>query len=386
MRLYGSDPTITSSVLNSDLEKINLWATKWKITCNASKSKDMICSHKCLNNSLPLLFGSSFIERVSSHKHLGVYLTNNLDWSLHINQTCLKAYRKLAVLRSVKLLHHNTLDILYKLIVRSIIDYGLLVFGSSLKQSDLDRLEKLQYCAAKLCTGALNLTSREKLNNELGWESIHTRIDFLGLTFFHKIHVLETRPLVRSHMTDYHFRPNSSKGGTYRLHPNYGANFSKSFFPYFTKKWNNLPKSIRFSDFVDFKSKLKIFLKPPKIKHFAYGGKLGNKLLTRLRFGRTFLNSHSYAIGRADSPSCLCHEKNETVRHYLLCCFLYTIERQVLFNQVTHCVPNFKKMSQDNKIDFLLNGSSKLDHQSNIEVTKFVQNYIISTKRFLHQN
>ena len=187
-------------------------------------------------------------------------------------------------------------------------------------------------------------------------------------------------------MTEYNFRQNSSKGGTYRLHPNYGVHFTKSFFPYFTIKWNNLPKSIRFSDFIDFKIKLKSFLKPPKFKHFAYGGKLGNKLLTRLRVGRTFLNSHSYTIGRSESPSCLCHERNETVRHYLLHCFLYTIERQVLFDQVTHCVPNFKNLSQENKTEILLNGSSKLDHLSNIEITKSVQNYILNSKRFLIRN
>ena len=78
----------------------------------------------------------------------------------------MKAYRKLAVLRSVKLLHRNTLDLLYKLTVRSIIDYGLIVYGTSLKQSDLKRYEQIQYRAGKLITGALHLTSSEKLNIE----------------------------------------------------------------------------------------------------------------------------------------------------------------------------------------------------------------------------
>ena len=72
----------------------------------------------------------------------------------------MKAYRKLAVLRSVKLLH--TLDLLYKLTIRSLIDYGLIVYGTSLKQSDLKRYEQIQYRAGKLITGALHLTSSEK--------------------------------------------------------------------------------------------------------------------------------------------------------------------------------------------------------------------------------
>ena len=226
----ASDPNISALQLNKDLEKIDQWATKWKVTFNASKSKDIIFSNKCLNNSPPLKFNSSLIERVSSHKHLGVYLTNNLDWSLHINETCNKALKKLAVLRSVKLLHRNTLDILYKLTVRSIIDYGLVIFGSTLKLSDLERLEKLQYCAAKICTGALHLTSRDKLNKEMGWGSIKTRIDFLGLSLFHKIHLGETRPLIKTYTTKYSVKPNSRQDGGYRLHKNYGVKFSNSFF------------------------------------------------------------------------------------------------------------------------------------------------------------
>ena len=382
----ATDPNISACLLNKNLEKISLWAIKWKVTFNASKSKDIIFSKKCLYNSPPLYFNSSLIDRVASHKHLGVYLTNNLDWSLHINETCSKAHKKLAVLRSVRLLHRNTLDILYKLTVRSIIDYGLTVFGSTLKQSDLDRLERLQYSAGKICTGALHLTSKEKLNLEMGWESIKTRIDFLGLSLFHKIHVGETRPLIKTYMTDYIVKPNSKLNATYKLHPNYGVKFSNSFFPYFTKKWNSLPRSIKFLDLPEFKSALKTELKPTKIKYFAYGGKLPNKLITRLRVGRSFLNGHSFCIGKSESPSCLCHEKNETVLHYLLFCFLYTFERQVSFDQVTQYLPNFLRLSQSKKVDFLLNGCPKLNHDSNVEITKNVQNYILKTKRFIIRN
>ena len=38
--------------------------------------------------------------------------------------------------------------------------------------SELAKLEKLQYQAAKLVIGALHLTSKDKLKVELGWESL----------------------------------------------------------------------------------------------------------------------------------------------------------------------------------------------------------------------
>ena len=67
----GSDPAETAAILNRDIEKITSWATKWKVIFNAGKSKDMIFSNKLLNNSPPLVFYNTCIERVNTHKHLG---------------------------------------------------------------------------------------------------------------------------------------------------------------------------------------------------------------------------------------------------------------------------------------------------------------------------
>ena len=49
-------------------------------------------------------------------------------------------------------------------------------------------------------TGALHYTSKDKLNLELGWEAIVERGNMLCLNIFHKIHLHETRPLVRTCM------------------------------------------------------------------------------------------------------------------------------------------------------------------------------------------
>ena len=132
------------------------------------------------------MFNNSFIQRVNTHKHLGLHLTSNLDWSVQIHEICLKANRKLSILRSVKLLSRQTLDILYKLTVRSVIDYALPVYCNTLKQTEINRLETVQYRAAKVVTGALHFSSKEKLNCELGWETIQKRADLPGLNTFQK--------------------------------------------------------------------------------------------------------------------------------------------------------------------------------------------------------
>ena len=383
----GSDPSETALILNRDLEKISNWATKWKVKFNASKTKDIIFSNKFLNNSPPLLFDNSCIERVNLHKHLGVYLSSSLDWGKQINEVCLKANRKLSVLRSVKLLSRQTLDVLYKLTVRSVIDYALPVYCNTLKQSELSRLENVQYRAAKLVTGASKFTSREKLNLELGWEDIKRRSDNLGLNIFHKIHSYETRPLIRSCMpkpdlgNKYNVR---SKGG-YIPFKHSGLKFKKSFFPHTTQLWNNLPRNVRCKSVFDFKEHINKELKPPRYKHFARGNKISNSILTKIRVGRSDLKQHKFTIGLVDSPQCDCHFREESPSHYFLDCFLYSSERQVLFDLFEHYIPNFKTFTKQKKLEIILRGINIENDDflsTNTSLTIIVQNYITHSNRF----
>ena len=94
-------------------------------------------------------------------------------------------------------LERKIIDLMYKSMVRSHIDYVLPVFGPSLSNKQIETLEKLQYRAARLTTGAMIRTSGDKMYKDLGWETIKTRILFLSLCLFRKIHTNATRPLIR---------------------------------------------------------------------------------------------------------------------------------------------------------------------------------------------
>ena len=124
---------------------------------------------------------------------------------------------------------------------------------------------------------------------------------------------------------------------------------------------------------------------PKKQKHFNFGSKRGNSLLTQLRVGRSFLNSHGYTINLTESDLCLC-SRPETVSHFLNHCFLYQEERKVLYDKVTKLLPKFNTFSDKIKTDYLLHGinlhSSEPDSR-NVPLTLAVQNYILQTGRFL---
>ena len=383
----GSDPAETSEILNRDLKRISSWAKTWKVKFNTTKTKSIIFSNRYLNNSPPLIFNDCNIDLVNLHKHLGLYLSSTLDWSRQISEVCLKANRKLSVLRSVKLLSRQTLEILYKLTVRSVIDYALPVYCNTLKQTDLARLDNIQYRAAKVVTGTYHLTSRDKLNDELGWENIQKRCDVLSLNIFHKIHRYETRPLIRSCMPTPDIEkkyPSRSKGG-YIPFKKSNSKFNNSFFPHTTILWNNLPNLVKCKDLIEFKKYIRSDLKPPRYKHFSRGNKYSNSLLTKIRVGRSDLNQHRFTIGLVDSPQCDCHFREESPSHYFLDCFLYIPERQAMFGLFEHYIPKFQDFTKTRKLDIILKGFEIQNDdfiQLNTTLTLAVQNFILNTKRF----
>ena len=174
--------------MNRDLQKKIIWATIWKVTLNSSKSIAIISSRKYLCNSQALMFCGNYIGRFVRHKHLGLVLTSTLDWTEHINNISLRANRKLNVFESLWHLGRKTLDILYKLTVRSGLDYGLHMLYNYLTQQLKKRLSQIQYRASKLVSGGLHYTNQARLEAELGLESIQSKAEILGLSVFHKIH------------------------------------------------------------------------------------------------------------------------------------------------------------------------------------------------------
>ena len=93
---------------------------------------------------------------MNEHRHLGLILTSSLDFSSQVNNICLRANRKHSVLHSISISIRKTLDILYKLTVRSVIDYPLPVLCKSLTKTQFSRLENIQCKVGKIITGALH--------------------------------------------------------------------------------------------------------------------------------------------------------------------------------------------------------------------------------------
>ena len=291
-------------------------------------------------------------------------------------------------MRTISCLQRCTLDLLYKIQVRSVLDYALPVYWHTLRVSEKDRYEQIQYKLAKLVTGALHLTSKEKVNVELGWESISVRADILGLSLFHKTLQGYQRPLISSCMpTLAPFSGHDTRSRRKFLpFPRGKVKFSKSFFVLFSRKWKDTPKEItKITDMFDFKLALKKHLAPLRYKFLGRGQKLGNKLLTRIRVGRSYLNEHSYQIQMAPSPKCACLYSRESPLHYFLDCPMYNEERRTMIGVFEQYLPKFNTYTKNKKLNIIFNGFDRDNTElfkTNVTLQYTVQNFIIKTKRF----
>ncbi len=101
--LFIDNPVQNAEALNRDLENLSNWALEWLVKFSPSKTKTMIISRKRkLGNFPPLTMNGKNLEEVQSFKHLGVTITNNLNWDEHIENLTVKANQCLDVLNALK--------------------------------------------------------------------------------------------------------------------------------------------------------------------------------------------------------------------------------------------------------------------------------------------
>ena len=107
------------------LFKISNWAKTWKVKFGAEKLRTVIFTNITPQVSPSIVLNSDSIKQVETHKHLGISLTYNLDWSPQVHNVIMKENRKLAVFGRIFCLQRKSLEMLYKVTLRSVIDFAL---------------------------------------------------------------------------------------------------------------------------------------------------------------------------------------------------------------------------------------------------------------------
>ena len=92
-----------SSILQNELSKIVEWTNSNNMKINVTKTKELSISF--LKNSLPaerLMVNNQSLDPIRLSKLLGVNLSTDLKWSIHIDEVCARASKRPFALRTLK--------------------------------------------------------------------------------------------------------------------------------------------------------------------------------------------------------------------------------------------------------------------------------------------
>ncbi|KAI8513366.1 hypothetical protein Bbelb_100050 [Branchiostoma belcheri] len=195
------------------------------------------------------LRGCQVIEQVTFYTHLGVTLHQALCWTEHAQSSSSKARKVLGYLWRLRgKLSREALELAYSTLVRPKLEYASILF-SNMSAAASKVLERVQYHAGRLVTGAAPRTPYTDVLHELGWATLAARRDYQRLVIMYKLmsgsvpqHLHPLIPTTRQAQSQLQLRLRNSV----HLHiPRCRTNIYKnSFIPYTSRLWNSLPRHI----------------------------------------------------------------------------------------------------------------------------------------------
>ena len=402
------NPTISANELNQDLESIRLWAYQWKMQFNPDATKqatELLFSHKIKPViHPPLSFNGNIICQVDEHKHLGITLDKKLTFKSHINEKLSKTKRTIGMIKYLsKYLPLKTLILMYKSLIRPHFDYCDVIFHAPPNINGIfdsfanihlhgplnvlmAKIESVQYQSALAITGTWQGTSRVKLYNELGLESLSDRRSLNRVVQVFKIKNNLSPAYLRDKL------PPLSQQNNPNANPNIFDEIgsrtircNKSFFPNAISSWNYIITNFQgIITKISIKSRILKTIRPVSKSVYNIHDPIGIHYLFQLRTGLSPLRSHKYRHNFLDTPTeiCSCNQGVETTNHFLFECLDFAIPRVDLAVDTTNILRKYNLLNLANNVDFYLYGHSNLTLDENRRILSSTIKYIKKTERF----
>ena len=392
----------STEILTNDLNKITTWAHKWKMSFNPNLDKqavEVIFSNKRTPSNFDTLFFAGIpVKKASETKHIGMLLDSKLNFEKHVEDKLAKTNQGLGMMKHIKKwVSSKTLEQIYKLYVRPNLDYGDIlyhsaelgkrtIFTTDVSNSLSKRIEMVQYEAARIVTGAWKGTSREKIYEDLGWESLSDRRIQRKLTLIFEIQQDNFPRYLMSTLESQQYNEGSRFFNKMLLRtvPCRLNKYKASFFPSTIIDWNMLDDDTKNSVSKSaFKKKILNKIRPKKKSYFGLNNE-NAKYITLLRMGLSPLRAHKFKYKFSDTtdPFCTVCDTIEDTGHYLLQCSSYRLSRSSLLQNISNILGiNVMELSHKSKIKILLYGNVVSEDELNKRVLEEVTKFISKSKR-----
>ena len=177
-----------NSQVYEQLKKTEDYAHQNGMIVNFKKTKMMLFNPGILRDFQPKFsLKKNEIDLVEETKLLGVVIRSDLSWSANTEYIVSRATKKLWFLRRLRVLGANEDDLIdvYMKQIRSILEFAVPVWHSSLTGEDRADIERVQKCALQIILGSDYLSYTSALK-DLGLETLFRRRQKLCLTFANK--------------------------------------------------------------------------------------------------------------------------------------------------------------------------------------------------------
>ena len=253
IRLFADDCLIYREInsiedkvqLQKDLDSLQDWAVNWGMRFNAQKC--YILSTATARKQTPYFYqlNGEILQSVPNTPYLGVTLSTDLKFNIHLNKNIAKSYQCLAfVRRNLKYCPEKLRRLSYISLIRSKLEYSSSVWDPHLRK-DIHQLEMVQRRAARFIKHDYSYDSSvSQMLKDLDLSSLENRRKMNKLTLLYKIRnnllcIKENGYLERA---DSRTRDASRN---YKLKSAKSELYKHSFFINTPKIWNKLPSVIK---------------------------------------------------------------------------------------------------------------------------------------------
>jgi len=182
------------------------------------------------------------LKEVTSEKDLGIYIQNDLKFDQHLSHTVNRGNKLVGMIkRAFSFLNEETLLVLYKTLIRPIMDYGNTVWFPTLKK-DIRAVENVQRRVTRILPELVDLGYEERLR-KLKLTTLHYRRNRMDMIQVFKI--LNNFDDVPSHEL-FDLSTTQTRGHCMKLNKPRSSKTTRanSFCLRIINSWNNLPEEI----------------------------------------------------------------------------------------------------------------------------------------------
>ena len=243
-KISGLADTIENcQLLQSDLNKISQWSKTWGMQFNVNKCNSLHIGNKNINFDYKM--EGVTLEKVSTHKDLGVTVNNKLKFNSQCVASSKMANRVLGFIsRSFEYRSKEIILPLYKSLVRPHLEYAV-QFWSPYYSKDIDMLERVQRRATKLIVNLRNLPYEDRLKR-LGLQTLKTRR--LRGELIEVFKILNGFDLVSSELLTLAPQGRTRNNGFKLACKRFRTDVAKNFFANkIVNEWNKFPREVEFS-------------------------------------------------------------------------------------------------------------------------------------------